>query len=138
MAKEFNKEKYMEFEREWFKCPHGYLRFGQSICGMFDMPKELEEKIYYETDTNKVQVIIWTSFNDTVSGKLTDEQIARQDFVDNEIHAMICNVLKYVDPENPPDWDIEAIAEIRDVILRYYIDGNFDQLELDFYPYLEE
>lgn len=137
--KKFNKENYMEFERKWFSDSGVYkvYRFGQAICGNFELPKEIENKIFYEEDFKKVQVIIWTSFNDTVSDReLTEEELARQDFVDNEIHNMICNVMRHVNPEAEPDWDIEPIAEIRDVILRYFIDGKYD--EMDFYPYLEE
>lgn len=139
MAKEFNKESYMEFEREWFKAPRRDYRFGQMICSKFDMPREIEDKIFYETDFKKVQVIIWSSFNDTVSDReLTSEEIDRQDFVDNEIWTMLCNVLEHVDPTLHvlPHPAIEVISEIRDVIIKYYIDGKYD--EMDFYPYLEE
>jgi hypothetical protein len=138
MPKEFTKENYMEFEREWFSDPGVYkvYRFGQAVCNEFDLPKEIEDKIFYEEDFQKVQVIIWTSFNDTVSGELTAQEIALQDFVDGAIQDMLCTVLFHVDPEKLPEHNIEAISEVRDVIIKYYIDGKYD--EMDFYPYLEE
>ena len=139
MEEKFTKESYMKFEREWFnyKTPLYTQRFGQAICSHFDLPKKIEDKIFYEPDTKKVQVIIWSSFNDTVSDKeLTLQELKRQDFVDSAIHEMICSVMEHVDPENLPEHNIEAIAEIRDVIIKYYITGKHD--EVDFYPYLEE
>ncbi len=134
MAEKFTKESYMKAEREWFKSPHGYLRFGQALCNHFDLPKEIEAKIYYEPDTKKVQVIIWSSFNDTVSDKeLTPEQVERQDFVDNTINNMIYEVLKYRGKKLL--WDIDVISEIREVIRYHYIESKD---EMNFYPYLEE
>lgn len=137
MVEKFTKESYMKAEREWFKSPHGYLRFGQALCNHFDLPKEIEAKIYYESDTKKVQVIIWSSFNDTVSDKeLTPEQIARQDFVDNEIRELLFRLLNGVVAKNIPEWKLsETVTEIRQLILHEYIDTKN---EMDFYPYLEE
>lgn len=49
--------------------------------------------------------------------ELTDEQIKRQDFVDNLVFDLICEI-------NPTDkdleWNIEMIGEIRDNI-RYWL-----------------
>ena len=62
--------------------------------------------------------------------KLTAKQIERQDFVDNEIQAL----LNSVNPTNNKlQWDIEVIAEIRDVISAYFSSKGICQEE-DFYP----
>ncbi len=141
MAEKFTKESYMKFEKLWHKealdFPYVGMPLGRATCEYFDVPSKLENEIIYERDTKKVQVIIWSSFNDTASDKeLTLQELKRQDFVDGAIHEMICTVMEHVDPENLPEHNIEAISEIRDVIIKYYITGKYD--EVDFYPYLEE
>jgi len=65
------------------------------------------------------------------SESLTDAQIERQDFVDGQIFEMIENVLG-----SNIDWDINPIAEIRDIIFRYYV-LNSDIDEMEFYPYIK-
>lgn len=130
------KESYMKFEMDWF---HGKLpnvsrqRLGQAVCNNFELPKEIEDKIFYEVETSKVQVILWSSF-DTVSGELTPEQIQRQDFVDTAINGMIYEVLRYRGEDL--EWDTsDVVKEIRELIRFHYIES---QDEMDFYPYLEE
>lgn len=61
--------------------------------------------------------------------ELTDLQIERQDFVDGKIYEMIRDVLG-----KDIEWNIEIIGYIRDIIVKYYVDGTD---EVDFYPYLE-
>ena len=74
-----------------------------------------------------------------MSNELTDEQIARQDFVDNAIYYILGELFTDVQPHNQQGrihWDIESIGKVRDAI--------FSVLEplgvngMDFYPYLEE
>jgi hypothetical protein len=65
--------------------------------------------------------------------ELTDSQIERQDFVDNEIYRFIKSV-------NPTDidieWDIEMIGAIRDVIRKWLVERMKITNEQDFYPYI--
>jgi len=67
--------------------------------------------------------------------ELTDEQIDRQDFVDNTIFHLVQAV-------NPTDrtieWDIEMIGEIRDVISEWIIKRMKITDEQTFYPYIGE
>jgi hypothetical protein len=66
-----------------------------------------------------------------MSNKLTKEQLSQQDFVDNTIFDMLKTLLPDLG-DDEPKWDIEILAEIRDVIVDHY--------ELDlmkFYPYLK-
>ena len=66
---------------------------------------------------------------------LTEQQIERQDFVDNSIFDLIKSI-------NPTDkkinWDIEMIGEIRDVLKEWLVDRLNLATEQEFYPYLEE
>ncbi len=62
--------------------------------------------------------------------ELTQQQIDRQDYVDNAIYDLIVDLVGYLVP-----WDIAAISEIRDDIQKYYL----DQYQLfDFYPWIIE
>ena len=65
--------------------------------------------------------------------ELTDEQVERQDFVDNAIYGLIQEL-------NPTemyiDWDIEIIGEIREVIQKYFLDMSICNV-IDFYPDIE-
>ena len=67
--------------------------------------------------------------------KLTEEQIKRQDSVDNAIYQLICEI-------NPVDkeiaWDIEMIGEVRDVIEDWIVERLKITDEQDFYAYLGE
>lgn len=61
---------------------------------------------------------------------LTKQQIERQDFVDGKIFDLIVdlsvgNVI--------PDWDIEIIGEIRDIVGRY-LGEKYQITEKEFYP----
>ena len=66
--------------------------------------------------------------------KLTDEQIERQDFVDNAIFDLINELIP---SGKEMEWDIEAIGEIRDAIQSQLIVRGFCT-EQEFYPYIEE
>jgi len=67
--------------------------------------------------------------------ELTAGEIARQDFVDCSIFDLICAL-------NPSlttlDWDIEFIAEIREVIEDWFTDKYAICSSMEFYPYLTE
>ena len=67
--------------------------------------------------------------------ELTEEQIKRQDSVDNAIYQLIREI-------NPVDkeiaWDIEMIGEIRDVVMEWMVERLKITDEQNFYPWLEE
>ena len=67
--------------------------------------------------------------------ELTEEQIKRQDSVDNAIYQLIREI-------NPVDkeiaWDIEMIGEVRDVVMEWMVERLKITGEQNFYPYLEE
>ena len=67
--------------------------------------------------------------------KFTEEQLRRQDFVDNGIFDLIQNL-------NPTsteiEWDIEVIGQIRDRIRYLLVERLQICDEMSFYPYLEE
>lgn len=67
--------------------------------------------------------------------ELTDEQIKRQDFVDNAVYHMIREV-------NPTGkmiaWNIEMIGDVRDVIRQWLVERMNITSEQSFYPYLPE
>lgn len=67
--------------------------------------------------------------------ELTEEQIRRQDFVDNEIYQLIQRV-------NPADknieWDIEMIGEVRDVIRHWIVERMKITDEQTFYAYIDD
>ncbi len=66
--------------------------------------------------------------------KLIEDQIERQDFVDNAIFELIQN-LNPTDKEI--DWDIDFIGDIRDMIV-----SRFEEMgicsENEFYPYIDD
>lgn len=64
--------------------------------------------------------------------ELTEQQIERQDFVDNAIFNLISEL---VPSDKEMEWDIEAIGEIRDAIQSQLVTRGFctDQ---EFYPYI--
>jgi hypothetical protein len=66
--------------------------------------------------------------------ELTDQQISRQDFVDNAIHDLINELIP---SDNEMEWDIEVIGEVRDVIQAMLV-GRGICTEQEFYPYIEE
>jgi hypothetical protein len=66
--------------------------------------------------------------------ELTDQQISRQDFVDNAIHDLINELIP---SDKEMEWDIEVIGEVRDVIQAMLV-GRGICTEQEFYPYIEE
>jgi hypothetical protein len=63
--------------------------------------------------------------------KLTEDQIKRQDFVDNQIYDLV----KQLNPSaREIEWDIEMIGDIRDTIQHWLIDRYKIVDELEFYP----
>ncbi len=66
--------------------------------------------------------------------ELTEQQIKRQDFIDNAIFELM-------QPVNPTDkeinWDIEMIGEIRDIIKDWLVEKIKIINEQKFYPCLE-
>lgn len=67
--------------------------------------------------------------------ELTEEQIKRQDSVDNAIYQLIREI-------NPADkeiaWDIEMIGEIRDVAREWMVERLKITDEQGFYAWLED
>ena len=66
--------------------------------------------------------------------ELTEQQIDRQDFVDNAIFNLINEL---VPSDNEMGWDIEAIGEIRDAIQSQLVTKGFCS-EQEFYPVVAE
>jgi hypothetical protein len=62
---------------------------------------------------------------------LTDEQLRRQDFVDNGIFDL---VKKLIPLTKKIEWDIEMIGDIRDTIQHWLVDKYQIVDELEFYP----
>ena len=64
--------------------------------------------------------------------ELTNEQIARQDFVDNSIFEL----LQSLNPSSQEiDWDIEAVGTVRDCITQLLAEKLKITDEMSFYPY---
>ncbi len=63
--------------------------------------------------------------------KLTEDQIKRQDFVDNEIHDL---VKRLTPSKREIEWDIEMIGDIRDTIQHWLVDKYKIVNEFEFYP----
>lgn len=63
--------------------------------------------------------------------KFTEDQIKRQDFVDNEIYDL---VRRLIPSAREIKWDIEMIADIRDTIQHWLVDEYKIADELEFYP----
>lgn len=67
--------------------------------------------------------------------ELTDEEIARQDYVDNEIQRLI----EALSPTKESiDWNIEMIGDVRDAIQDWIVDKLKLSSEQNFYPFIEE
>lgn len=61
---------------------------------------------------------------------MTDEQLERQDFVDNAVFCLIQNT----NPTNKPiDWDIEMIGNIRDTLV-HELEKRLGITEFEVYP----
>lgn len=67
--------------------------------------------------------------------ELTEEQIKRQDSVDNAIYQLIQELNPTADEIR---WDIEMIGEVRDVIEDWIVERLKITDEQGFYPYLED
>lgn len=66
---------------------------------------------------------------------LTNEQIVRQNFVDNSIFEL----LQSLNPsEQKIEWDINVIGEVRDCISQCLHERFKMTDEMLFYPYIEE
>ena len=61
----------------------------------------------------------------------TEDQIKRQDFVDNQIYDL---VKRLIPSTREIEWDIEMIADIRDTIQHWLVDKYKIIDELKFYP----
>ncbi len=62
--------------------------------------------------------------------EMTDEQIERQDFVDNAIFSLV----QEINPANQEiSWDIEMIGKIRDVIVNE-LEKKLGITEFEIYP----
>jgi DNA polymerase sigma len=61
----------------------------------------------------------------------SEEQIRRQDFVDNEIYDLVKRIIPST---REIEWDIEMIADIRDTIQHWLVDQYKIVDELEFYP----
>lgn len=64
--------------------------------------------------------------------QLTKQQIERQDFVDNQIFALM---QKLAPPPEQLEWDIEKIGAVREAI-RKQVASEEGMSEMEFYPYL--
>jgi hypothetical protein len=62
---------------------------------------------------------------------LSDDEIKRQDFVDNEIYDLL---RRLIPSPRKIDWDIEMIGDIRDTIQHWLVDKYKIVDELEFYP----
>lgn len=67
--------------------------------------------------------------------ELTNEELERQDYVDNEIQKLIINLA----PAGASiSWDIEMIGAIRDELSAWIVDKLQICSEKIFYPYVHE
>jgi hypothetical protein len=64
--------------------------------------------------------------------ELTDQQIARQDYVDNAIYDLINELIP---SDKELDWDIEIIGKVRDTVQALLVERGICT-EQDFYPYI--
>jgi len=62
---------------------------------------------------------------------LSEGQIKRQDFVDNQIYDL---VKRLIPSTGEIGWDIEMIGDIRDTIQHWLVDRYKIVDELEFYP----
>jgi DNA polymerase sigma len=62
---------------------------------------------------------------------LSDGQVKRQDFVDNEIYHLVKQLLPST---KEIEWNIEMIADIRDTIQHWLVDKYKMVNEFEFYP----
>lgn len=90
-------------------------------------------------ELNKFYLVIWNrnkflAKSDSPMNKLNNNQLKQQDFVDNEIYKLLCNI-------NPSqreiEWNIEAIGEIRDLIQLWLVERLAITDEMTFYPFID-
>jgi hypothetical protein len=62
---------------------------------------------------------------------LSDEQLKRQDLVDNEIYDLM---KRLIPTKSEIEWNIEMIGDIRDTIQHWLVDQYKIVDELEFYP----
>ena len=62
---------------------------------------------------------------------LSEGQLKRQDFVDNQIYDLM---KRLIPPTREIEWNIEMIADIRDTIQHWLVDKDKVVDELEFYP----
>jgi len=67
--------------------------------------------------------------------ELTERQIERQDYVDNQIFDLIQNL---VPTTSSVRWSIEMIGDVRETIREWLVKRLQTTGEMQFYPYLEE
>ena len=67
--------------------------------------------------------------------QLTKQQIVRQDFVDNQIFALVNSLLP---SQKQVEWDIEMIGDIRDVVRKRLVNKLDIVEETTFYPYIQK
>ncbi len=65
--------------------------------------------------------------------QLTEKQIKRQDFVDNEVFGLIQRIV----PSAKIKWDIDIIGNVWDSIRTQLVDKQKLMSEAKFYPYLK-
>jgi len=63
--------------------------------------------------------------------KFTEDQIKRQDFVDNQIYDL---VKQLIPSTREIEWNIEMIGDIRDTIQHWLVDRYRLVDEIEFYP----
>ena len=66
---------------------------------------------------------------------LNEDQIKRQDFVDNKIYELVNQL---VPSEKKIGWNIEMIGDIRDTIQHWLVDKYEVVDELEFYPWWQK
>ena len=67
--------------------------------------------------------------------ELTDNQIEKQDFVDNAIFNLIQSLNT---TDKAINWDIEMIGDVRDIVREWMVERLKITDEQDFYPWVEE
>jgi len=67
--------------------------------------------------------------------EMSDEQIRRQDFVDNAVFQLINDINP---TSNKLSWNIEMIGEIRDNVRQWLVERLRICDEMSFYPYIKE
>ena len=66
---------------------------------------------------------------------LTNEQIRRQDWVDNQIHELCDNVIPHDKFDGNLEWDIALIGGVRDIIGNYLVKKGVCT-DAEFYPHI--